>query len=67
MTMLDATTAPLGADARAFVLLKSDAGSISSIPIHRPGPTMTSPRDFPAPCVGGGFPMGSPLSVAQQA
>ena len=58
MTMLDATTAALSADARAFVLLNRDVGPISSIPIRRPGPTVTSPRVFPAPCVGAAPPSG---------
>ena len=58
MTMLDATTAPMSADARAFVLLKSRRRLDLLNPDPQAGPTMTSPPVFPAPCVGAGLPGG---------
>jgi hypothetical protein len=67
MTILDATTAPLAADARAFVLLKSRR----RLDLLNPDPAgldRLRPRrgPFPAPHVGGGASQWShPFSIAQ--
>ena len=66
MTMLDATTAPLGADARAFVLLKSRR----RLDLLNPDPQAWTDDDLAAGLSrtmrwGGASKWGHPLSVAQ--
>ena len=66
MTMLDATTAPLGADARAFVLLKSGR----RLDLLNPDPQAWTDDDLAAGLSrtmrwGGASQWGHPLSVAQ--
>ena len=66
MTMLDATTAPLGADARAFVLLKSRR----RLDLLNPDPQAWTDDDLAAGLSrtmrwGGASQWGHPLSVAQ--
>ena len=66
MTMLDTTAASLGADTRAFVLLKSGR-RLDLLDPDPAGLDRRRPRrgSFPHHAMGWGFPMGSPLSVAQ--
>ena len=66
MTMLDATTAPLGADARAFVLLKSGR----RLDLLNPDPQAWTDGDLAAGLSrtmrwGGASQWAHPLSVAQ--
>ena len=66
MTMLDATAAPLGADARAFVLLKSGR----RLDLLNPDPQAWTDGDLAAGLSrtmrwGGASQWGHPLSVAQ--